>query len=200
MKKYLFWFLLIIISTKTFAQNDETIASILQPVPRNYEVKQAVEVESLVPMFLYGGYHFAVGYRYKKFRVRLSVINGGTYNAETAGFNTTPGFKRFYQTSPGIFLGYNVWKNLEVYTYLESHTFRIKQNSTGNTKDIGSYDTGLAVSYQFFIGRYFYIQPGLHLYLRKSNSADFEGAKYNIPNADGSVVLRLGVRLWKQYQ
>jgi hypothetical protein len=100
-------------------------------------------------MFITGGYHFAVGYRYRKFRVRvISIINGGNYDAEPAGLkNSSPDFKRFYNTSPGIFLGYNIWKNLEIYTYLESHTFGIKQESSGITKDIHSIDTGLGISY-----------------------------------------------------
>ncbi|MFD2935172.1 hypothetical protein [Spirosoma flavum] len=150
-------------------------------------MKKALEVESLVPMFFTGGYHVGVGYRYHKFRVRVSVINGGTYNAETVGINnSSPAFKRFYNTSPGIFYGYNVWKNLELYTYLESHTFRIEQESTGVRKDIHSIDSGLGVSYQFFVGRYFYVQPGLHLYLRRNNSANFGDIHYTISNADVS--------------
>lgn len=133
-------------------------------------MKQALEVAGSVRLFLFGGYHLAVGYRYKKFRVRTSVINGGTYNAEMVGRdNSAPPFKRFYNTSPGIFFGYNVWKNLEVYTYLESHTFGIQQQSTGIT----SIDTGLGLSYQYLIGRVFYVQPGVHLYPRRNNSADF---------------------------
>ena len=151
-------------------------------------------------MFFYGGYHFAVGYRYKKFRLRASVINGGTYNAETAGINNASAdFTRYYTTSPGVFFGYNVWKNLEVYTYLEFHTFRITQRSSGNQKDLKSIDSGLGISYQFFIGRVFYIQPGFHLYLRGNNSADFGNIQYKIPNEDVSVVVRLGARVWKKY-
>ncbi len=201
MKKYAFLFALLLIKTTTLlAQTDSPTGTFWHPNPRNYDVKQALEVESLVPMFFTGGYHFAVGYRYKKFRVRASVINGGTYNAETVGLNnSSPAFKRFYNTSPGIFFGYNVWKNLEVYTYLESHTFSIEQESTGIKKDIKSIDTGLGVSYQFFIGRIFYVQPGVHLYLRRNNSADFNGTTYNISNADISPVIRIGARLWKQY-
>ena len=199
--KSLFFFVLIFLVTAQLQAQDETTTSIFwHPNPRNYEAKQAIEVESLVPMFLYGGYHFAVGYRYRKFRVRVSVINGGTYDAEPVGLkNSSPQFKRFYNTSPGIFLGYNVWKNLEIYTYLESHTFGIKQESSGITKDIHSIDTGLGISYQFFIGRVFYVQPGIHLYLRGSKSADFSGTQYNIPNADVSPVIRIGARLWKKY-
>lgn len=201
MKKYvLFVALLSLTITQAMAQADSSTGTFWHPSPRNYQVKQALEVESLVPMFLFGGYHFAVGYRYKKFRVRASVINGGTYNAETVGLkNSSPAFKRFYNTSPGIFFGYNVWKNLEVYTYLESHTFGIQQQSTGITKDIKSTDTGLGVSYQFFVGRIFYVQPGVHLYLRRNNSADFADVRYNIPNADVSPVIRIGARLWRQY-
>jgi hypothetical protein len=200
MKNLLFFAGLFLITANLQAQNDTETSSFWHPKPRNYEVKQAIEIESLVPMFLTGGYHVGVGYRYRKFRVRVSIINGGTYDAEKVGLkNSSPEFKRFYNTSPGIFLGYNVWKNLELYTYLESHTFGIKQESSGITKDIHSIDTGLGISYQFFIGRVFYIQPGVHLYLRGNKSADFSGTTYNIPNADFSPVVRIGARLWKQY-
>lgn len=199
-KRAAFFAVLVCTATRLFAQTNAPTSTFWHPNPRHYEVKQALEVESLVPMFVTGGYHFAVGYRYKKFRVRASVINGGTYNAETVGLNnSSPAFKRFYNTSPGIFFGYNVWKNLEVYTYLESHTFSIEQQSTGITKDIKSIDTGLGVSYQFFIGRIFYVQPGVHLYLRRNNGADFGDIRYNIPNVDISPVIRIGARLWQTY-
>ncbi|WP_159466988.1 hypothetical protein [Dyadobacter sp. 3J3] len=182
------------------AQTDTSAGTFWHPNPPVYAVKQALEVESLVPMFFTGGYHFALGYRYKKIRIRASVINGGTYNAETAGVkNSSSEFKRYYTTSPGVFFGYNVWKNLEVYTYLEFHTFKITQKNTDLKKDLKSVDTGLGISYQFFIGKVFYIQPGLHLYLRRNNSVNFGEVTYNIPNADISPVIRIGARLWKKY-
>jgi hypothetical protein len=182
------------------AQTENSVGTFWHPVPRNYTVKHALEVESLVPMFFTGGYHVAVGYRYKKFRVRASIINGGTYDAETDGIeNSSPEFKRYYTTSPGVFFGYNIWRNLELYTYLEFHTFEITQTSTGNKQNVKSTDTGLGISYQFFIGRVFYIQPGVHLYLRQDNSANFNETIYNIPNADFSPVVRIGARLWRQY-
>lgn len=199
MKKLIFWSIpLLFFTTSLFAQNGIASGTFWKPIPRNYEVKHAIEVESLVPMFFTGGYHFAVGYRYKKFRLRASIINGGIYDAEKAGLkNSSPEFKRYYTTSPGLFFGYNVWKNLELYTYLEFHTFKITQTNTGATQNVKSIDTGLGISYQFFIGRIFYIQPGLHLYLRRDNSADFNSTEYNIPNADFSPVVRIGARLWK---
>jgi hypothetical protein len=191
---------MLVFTSHLFAQKDNSESTFWRQVPRNYEVKQAVELESLVPMFLYGGYHFAVGYRYKKFRIRASIINGGTYNAEKAGINNnSENFKRYYTTSPGVFFGYNLWKNLELYTYLEFHTFKITQISSGEQQNLKSVDTGLGLSYQFFIGRYFYIQPGVHLYLRKNNSVDFGAVRYKIPNEDVSAVVRLGVRLWRKY-
>ena len=196
MKNKLFIPTLLFISLVSFSQTDTSKGTFWKPTPPNYAVIQAIEVESLFPMFFYGGYHFAVGYRYKKFRVRASIINGGTYNAETAGINNnSANFKRYYTTSPGVFFGYNVWKNLEVYTYLEFHTFRITQRSSNLQKDLKSIDTGLGISYQFFIGRCFYIQPGFHLYLRKNNSVSFGDVPYNIPNQDVSVVVRIGARL-----
>lgn len=199
-KKILFIVCLAIITVDMNGQSDTLqLKDVAKSHSKSYDVKSAFEVESLVPMFLSGGYHFAIGYRYKRFRVRLSVINGGSYDAETAGVNNSSAdFKRFYKTSPGLFLGYNLWRNLELYTYLEDHTFEIEQKSTGIRKNLHSTDTGLGLSYQFFIGRYFYVQPGMHVYLRANNTVDFETASYSIPNVDLSPVIRLGVRLWSQ--
>ena len=183
-----------------FAQTESSAAKSPKAKLHNYEVKQAFEVESLVPMFLTGGYHFAVCYRFDKFRVRASVINGGNYDAEPAGLtNSKADFQRYYQPSPGFFLGYNVWKNLEVYTFLELHTFEIEQKSSGLKKDIHSTDFGGGVSYQFFVGKRFYLQPGLHLYLRSDKSAQFNQSTYNIPNIDFAPVFRVGYRLWSKY-
>lgn len=189
-----------IIATTLQAQTDPSKGTFLKPVPRNYEVKQAFEAESLFPMFLTGGYHVGLGYRYDKFRVRVSVINGGTYDAEPAGTkNSSPEFKRYYKTSPGLFVGYNVWRNLEVYSFLEMHTFGIEQESTGLKRDIHSTDFGGGISYQFFFGRSIYLQPGFHIYLRGDNSADFNGTVYKIPNTDLAPVIRVGYRIWKKY-
>jgi hypothetical protein len=162
---------LCMISLSASAQQSDVKANFWHPSPHHYEVIHAIEVESLVPMFFTGGYHIAVGYRYKRFRIRASVINGGTYDAEKAGIkNSSPEFKRYYTTSPGVFFGYNLWKNLELYTYLEFHTFKITQPNTGDKQNVTSIDTGLGISYQFFIGQILYIQPGVHLYLRSDHS------------------------------
>lgn len=187
-----------VFSLGSIAQENE--GTFLRPLPANYQVRQAVEVESLFPMFFYGGYHFAAGYRYKKFRVRVSVINGGTYDTEPAGINNSSAdFKRYYKTSPGIFFGYNVWKNLDVYVYLEHHTFEITQKSSEAHQDMKSVDFGPGIGYQFFIGRNLYIQPAMHVYFRASNSLDFGNQIYHIPNVDLSPVIRIGYRLWKQF-
>lgn len=187
-------------SVQLFAQTEGSTGKSSKSEHHNYEVKQAFEVESLVPMFLTGGYHFAVCYRYDKFRFRASVINGGNYDAEPAGLtNSKADFKRYYQPSPGFFLGYNVWKNLELYTFLELHTFEIEQKSSGLKKDIHSTDFGGGISYQFFIGKRFYLQPGLHLYLRSDKSAEFQQTTYHIPNVDFAPVFRVGYRLWSKY-
>jgi len=182
------------------AQSSDS-ATFWKPIPRNYNVKQAFEVESLFPMFLYGGWHLGVGYRYKKFRARFSVINGGSYNADVQAIDgVIDGFERYYTTSPGIFLGYNVWKNLEVYSYYERHTFEIKQIATNETGEIASNDFGIGLSYQFFIGRTFYIMPGVHTYWRPNNSVSFSNSQnYNIPTFELTPIVRIGARLWKQF-
>jgi len=198
--KKIFILIFCIFSLQIIGQKEPTSTTFFKPYPENFTVKHALEVESLVPMFFTGGYHFAVGYRFKRFRIRASVINGGTYNAERAGVNNSSNsFKRYYTTSPGLFLGYNIWRNLELYTYLEFHTFAITQRSTQVVKNLKSIDSGLGISYQIFIGRYFYIQPGFHFYVRAKNSLVFPGETYQIPTKDFSVVLRLGVRLWRKY-
>ncbi len=201
MKTKFFWVAaFIVIATAIQAQSDSARSTFFNPIPRNYEVKQALEAESLFPMFFTGGYHVGLGYRYEKFRIRVSVINGGSYDAEPAGINnSSPEFKRYYKTSPGLFLGYNVWRNLEVYSFLEFHTFEIEQASTGLKNDIHSTDFGGGISYQFFFGRHIYLQPGFHVYLRGDNSADFNGTIYNIPNVDLAPVIRIGYRIWSKY-
>lgn len=202
MKKQIFILTMLVLSaTSIFAQTDSTKGSFWKPFPRMYEVRQAFEMESLFPMFLTGGYHVGLGYRIDKFRFRVSVINGGTYDAEPAGTkNSSPDFKRYYKTSPGFFFGYNVWRNLEIYSYLELHTFEIEQKSTGLKKEIHSTDIGGGLSYQFFIGKHIYLQPGMHIYLRSDNSANFNGVIYNIPNVDIAPVIRIGYRFWSKYK
>lgn len=198
-KKILTIAFLITLTISMKAQTDSAKGSFFRPIPANYKVKHAIEAESLFPMFLTGGYHIGLGYRYHKFRFRVSVINGGTYDAETAGTkNSSPEFKRYYKTSPGFFLGYNVWKNLEVYSFLELHTFEIEQQSTGLKRDIHSTDFGGGFSYQFFFGRHIYLQPGFHIYLRGNNTAVFNTTVYNIPNADLAPVVRIGYRFWSK--
>ena len=96
------------------------------------------------------------------------------YNADNQAVGETDdGYKRYYTTSPGFFLGYNVWKNLEVYGYYERHTFEMEQMATGEKQDLPSNDFGIGISYQFFIGRTFYIQPGVHTYFRSEQSINF---------------------------
>lgn len=198
--KVFFLAIFLIVATAIQAQSDSTKATFFKPIPRNYQVKQAFEVESLFPMFITGGYHVGLGYRYDKFRVRVSVINGGSYDAEPAGTkNASPAFHRYYKTSPGFFLGYNVWRNLEVYSFLELHTFEIEQASTKLKRDIHSTDFGGGISYQFFFGRHIYLQPGFHIYLRGNNSVDFNGTVYHIPNTNLAPVIRVGYRIISKY-
>jgi hypothetical protein len=192
---------LVFAATTISAQSDSTSGTFWKPNPRNYNVKQAFEIESLFPMFFYGGWHVGVGYRYEKFRLRLSVINGGDYNADVQSLDgPIDGYKRYYTTSPGIFLGYNVWKNLEVYGYYERHTFEVEQLSTGEKQDLPSNDVGIGISYQFFIGRTFYIQPGIHSYFRSEQSATFSNNQtYTIPTFELTPIVRIGARLWKRH-
>jgi hypothetical protein len=203
MKKPIFIFVaLLFLTIISSAQSDLNNGTFWKPNPRNYVVKQAIEIESLLPMFFTGGYHIGVGYRYERFRFRLSVINGGTYNVDVQAVgDVDEGYKRYYTTSPGFFLGYNVWKNLEVYVYYERHTFEVEQMLTYEKLNIPSNDFGIGISYQFFIGRLFYIQPGIHSYFRAEQSITYtDGGTYTIPTFELSPVVRIGARLWTKYK
>ncbi len=190
-------FFLMVCFTVTQAQTNDTVSNKETRRPK-YNVQQAFEIESLVPMFFFNGYHLAIGYRYERFRIRFSVINGGIYNAEPAGLgNSKDQFKRYYLTSPGVFAGYNIWKYWDFYAMLELHDYSIEQRSTGIKKNLQSIDYGFGIGYQYFIGDYFYIQPAIHLYLRGNHSINFNNEIYQIPRVDISPVLRLGVRLWE---
>jgi hypothetical protein len=202
MKKQIFLFVVLVSLVSTIlAQSDSAGRTFWKPIPRNYEVNQAVEIESLFPMYFYGGYHVGVGYRYKNFRIRASVINGGSYNADIQAIgDIDEGYKRYYTTSPGVFLGYNVWKNLEIYGYYERHTFEVEQMSTAEKQDLPSNDFGIGISYQFFIGRIFYIQPGIHSYFRAEKTITFSNSgTYSIPTFELTPIVRIGARLWKKY-
>jgi hypothetical protein len=155
-----------------------------------------IEVESLVPMFFYNGYHAAIGYRLNDFRIRASVLYGGTYDAEPAGIsNSKDQFSRYYDHgSWGVFFGYFVWRNLEFYAFAEHHEWKIKNKEDSATASMRTYDVGPGIGYQFFVQDHFYIQPAYHVYFRKRETIVVGNKDYTIPAIDQSVVLRLGYR------
>ena len=108
---------------------------------------RALEIESLVPMFFYGGFQAGIGYRHNNFRIRLTVINGGSFDLESGLFSSAGEFKRFYNTSPAVIVGYNVWRDLELYAFSKFHSFAIEQTSTGMRQNMRTYDFGLGIGY-----------------------------------------------------
>jgi hypothetical protein len=196
MKQTLLTGLLLMLFSSLFAQKDSS-STFWKPSPPNYEVKHALEVEAVPFVYLSEGYHISLGYRYKKFRFRVSAINAGTFNSETKNNQ----FERFETRGTfGFFAGYNIWKNLETYVFVDRQVFDIKQKSTSEIKQINSVSPGLGIGYQFFIGRYFYIQPALHLYLRSANEITFsDNTTYSISTADITPVIRIGIRPWKKF-
>ncbi|MCE2894409.1 MAG: outer membrane beta-barrel protein [Flammeovirgaceae bacterium] len=188
--------LFLLFSTTLLAQK-ESSGTFWKPSPANYEVKRALEIEALPFVYLSQGYHVGVGYRLQKFRFRASIIDAGTFNSE----NSNDKFERFETKGTfGIFAGYNIWKNLETYVFVDRQVFDIKQKTTSETKQLTSVTPGLGISYQFFIGRYFYVQPGLHLYMRGSQEAKFsDNTTYSLSTVDFFPVVRFGVRPWKKF-
>jgi hypothetical protein len=199
MIKKIFVFLLLI-SFEVCSYSMDSTKTFFNFFSEKAQVKKAIEVESLFPMFFFGGYHLGIGYRFFHFRLRASVIRGGSYDAEPAGVNnSTESFKRYYaKPGYGIFFGYNIWKNWETYSYIERHAFGIEQKATSEQVLMHSTDFGLGSSYQLFLGKWFYLQPGLHFYFRQAHLVGFSnGQKYSVPQMDISPVIRAGIRLWK---
>ena len=161
----------------------------------------AIEIESLVPMFFYGGYHAAVAFRFDRFRVRASIINSGSYDAEPAGLvNSSPHFSRYYDNgSCGVFFDYfpfsdPLFGGLHVYAFFESHQWRIVNNDTKQSAAMHTFDVGPGLGYQLLFWNLLYIQPGIHFYFRSAPPIDVGGEQYTIPSIDFSPVLRIGVR------
>lgn len=196
MKEITIAILLVVLAEQLFAQT-EAGGTFWKPNPRNYDVKHAAEIEVVPLVYLSSGYHVSLGYRYKKFRFRVSVIDAGTNNFESSGSD----FERFETAgSAGIFMGYNVWKNLETYAFLDRQVFDIKQKSTQEVSRLNTITPGLGIGYQFFIGRYFYLQPALHLYLYGDQSVTFsDNSIYSMSAAEIIPVIRVGVRPWKKF-
>jgi len=196
-----FVFLALILSSHALSQTADSSTSLLKLFSQNKsQVREAIEIESLFPMFFYGGYHLGIGYRFSEFRLRASIIKGGTYNVEPNGLNNSKElFHRLYaRPGYGIFFGMNVLENWELYTYIERHTFGIEQIATFENRTMYSTDFGAGTSYQVFVGRWFYLQPGFHLYIRSSQSIVFtNGKEYSLPRMDISPVIRAGIRIWQ---
>ncbi|MEQ1534214.1 MAG: hypothetical protein HOO97_02875 [Sideroxydans sp.] len=148
------------------------------------------EVESLVPIYFFGGSHAAIGARVDDWRVRTSCIDGGRYDYEPKN----QAVERNLGKGCGVFLGYFFTPNWEVYLFVEKQSYQVTHRTTLETHRFDVIDVGPGVGYQYFIGKDFYVQPALHLYWRPSQSKVIGGSNYSLPNTDISVVARLGYR------
>lgn len=164
--------------------------------------KFEVNVESIVPLYFTKGYHVALGFRYKFFRVRTSVIYGGTYDAERSGINdSADSFKRHYDYGGwGFFFGFfpftQRWLDgFHVYVFFEHHRWKIVNKANDQTAKLDSFDMGPGIGYQLVMFNYFYLQPAFHFYMRKGQTTLVGGQPYSLPRFDCTAVLRLGIRL-----
>lgn len=203
----------VLLSNQVYANNNSILANKTQMSEQNNIVftnsnsvvtqksLSYLEFESLLPMFFLKGYHFSVGYRFDKFRIRASMIYSGEYDAEDSGINNNSDkFGRYYDHgSSGLFFGYfpfeNKWlSGIHTYVYVENHLWKIENKKNNQTGRIQTIDVGPGVGYQFKIFKNFYIQPAYHVYFRSSQSTIVGGEKYTIPNVDHTIVFRAGIR------
>ena len=147
-----------------------------------------IEVESLFPMFLMGGYHLAIGVRKGQWRLRASCIDGGNYDYEP----NNSMFKRNLGKGCGLFLGYFFSQGWHAYLFVERQEYTVTRRDTGIHATFPVTDIGPGIGYQYFFDKNIYLQPALHLYWRKSARKTIGGIDYSLPNFDFSPTLRLG--------
>lgn len=148
----------------------------------------------------YRRFHFAVGYRYHKFRFRASIINGGTYNADAQAVgDVDEGYNGITPHHPDFSWDTTCGKKLWKYGYYERHTFEVEQMATGENRISPPMISGSESVTSFLFCRTFYIQPGIHSYFRAEQSINFnDGGTYTIPTFELSPVVRIGARLWRE--
>ena len=165
----------------------------------NAQKIKALEVESFVLMYFQEGYHVALGYRFGDFRIRASVAAMKGTDVEVNMFSSKESdFERYFDDiSAGVFFDYFLWKDLHVYTFIDTQNWLIVNKENGQEKNMRSIDTGLGIGYQFFIGKKerLYVQPSFHTYVRSKKETTVGGSKYSIPQMDPVLSFRIGYRL-----
>lgn len=146
------------------------------------------EIESLFPMYFYGGRHLAVGVRVDDVRIRASCIDGGRYDYEP----DNPTFERNLGTGCGAFLGYFFAPNWEIYLFVEKQNYVVRNRANMATQRFDVIDIGPGIGYQYFFDENIYIQPAVHLYWRPSQKGVIGGTNYLLRETDLSAVVRLG--------
>lgn len=148
------------------------------------------EIESLFPMYFYGGSHLAVGVRGGDVRMRVSCIDGGRYDYEPGN----PIFERNLGTGCGVFLGYFFAPNWEIYLFVEKQNYVVTNRGNRAAQRFDVIDVGPGIGYQYFLTRNVYVQPALHLYWRTSQDSVIGGTNYSLRETDLSPVIRVGVQ------
>jgi len=150
----------------------------------------SMELESLVPMYLFGGAHIAVSLNVDNFRFRASCIDGGNYDFEPN--NET--FERNLGVGCGVFAGTFLNDNWHIYLFVERQRYIVTKRDSLVQATFDVWDVGPGIGYQYFIWDETYIQPALHLYYRSSQTKQIDGIDYSLRNLDLSAVFRVGYR------
>ena len=148
------------------------------------------EIESLLPMYFYGGYHLAVGARYKEYRFRVSCIDGGNFDYERNDNN----FERNLGKGCGLFSGYFLNDNWHIYGFLENQSYIVTKRDSGIKSEFDVIDIGGGIGYQCFLTKKIYIQPALHLYWRNPQTKIIDGSNFTLREVDILPTIRMGYR------
>ena len=160
-----------------------------------YATKLDLEVESMPLMFASGGYHLGFGAVYKYFRVNMTAVNAGDFDEDTGSLiNADDDKTERSEKGFGIFAGYYIWKNLELFGLLESVDYKITHTASGEVQNIETVFPGIGVLYQFFIYKSLYVNPTIHYYIRSEKQITFsDGHKYTLKQ-DVLPLFRIGWR------
>ena len=166
------------------------LVACLLPIGARAAQTPGYELESLAPIYLFGGYHIAAGVRFGNIRLRTSCIDGGDYDYEPHN----PDFERNLGTGCGLFAGYFFSSHWHAYLYVEKQSYIVTNRLNGASETFDVIDVGPGIGYQFFMGKNVYLQPALHLYWRRSQTKTIGGKSYTLRETDISPTVRIGYR------
>ena len=156
----------------------------------------AIELESQIPCFFFGGYQLSAGIRYERLRLRAGVQDSGRADFESTGLDSrNSGFTRSYDLGSFSFSAdCFLTKYLFATACLGSNRWRVQSRDTEAADELRTLDVGLGLGLQYVLFNGPFVQIAAQVNFRERQSRVIQGRTYTVPGIDYSPALRLGYR------